>query len=76
MAQAVDHLPRKHEALSSNPTTAKKKNPNLCLIDILILSVRPGFVPLCSLIQNLLISSSSQQNIQEFEIVSWAQKKV
>jgi hypothetical protein len=25
MAQAVEHLPRKHEALSSKPNSAKKK---------------------------------------------------
>jgi hypothetical protein len=26
MAQVVDHLPSKHEALNSNPSTTKKEN--------------------------------------------------
>jgi hypothetical protein len=30
MAQAVEHLPGKHKALSSNPSTAQKKKKALC----------------------------------------------
>jgi hypothetical protein len=35
MVQVVEHLPTKHKALNSNPSSTKKKNKNIYLIELL-----------------------------------------
>jgi hypothetical protein len=43
MAQVVDHLPSKCEALNSNPSTTKKKKKATSLIPIAILEILFSF---------------------------------